>query len=81
MAQTIQERVAEIKRTSNNHEAMIGLLVAIGERQQNLLEKLEEGAKRTQDILDETRRDARQTQRLWVHLAEKFGLPDDSEDD
>ena len=42
-------------------------LIAIGERQQGMLEEI--------------RRDARQTQRLWTHLARTHGWLDDQEFD
>ena len=69
---TIQERVAELEQTATTHEAMIRLMIAIGERQQTMLER--------QDVmLEEIRRDARQTQRLWVRLAQRYGWLDDDE--
>jgi hypothetical protein len=62
---TIQERVAELEQTATTHEAMFRLMIAIGERQQLLLEQVQ--------------RDAQQTQRLWVRLAERYGWLDDEE--
>ena len=64
---TIQERVAELELIAGNHDALIHLLIAIGERQQALLEEIQ--------------RDARQTQRLWVRLAERYGWLDDDDQD
>ena len=48
-----------------NHEVQLGLLTAIAERQQSLLEQIQ--------------RDSAQTQRLWVNLSKKYGWLD-SED-
>ena len=46
-------------------EVAIGLLTRIAERQQELLE--------------EVRRDNRQTQQLWVRLCKKYGWLDDED--
>ena len=59
---TIEERMEELERTAQTHDAMFRLMIAIGERQQ--------------DLLEEIRRDAQQTQRLWTRLAERYGWPD-----
>jgi hypothetical protein len=62
---SIEERVRELEATKDNHQAMINLLIAIGERQQTLLEEIQ--------------RDSQQTQRLWVRLAERYGWLDDED--
>ena len=62
---TIEERVKELEATAGNHQAMINLLIAIGERQQTLLEEIQ--------------RDSQQTQRLWVRLAQRYGWLDDDD--
>jgi len=61
--QTIEERVAEIRQMANNHDAMIGLLIAIGERQQAMLERQE-------TILE-------RHSVLWARLANKMGWLDE----
>ena len=71
--QTIEERVAQLEDTSRTHEMMINLLISIGERQQEALE-------RHQELLAEIHRDARQTQRLWVRLAQRYGWLDENDD-
>ena len=112
---TIEERVAQLEGTSRTHEAMLNLLLSIGERQQELLERQQETLDRHQALLDrhqalldrhqallerheelleryretqerqeellaEVRRDARQTQRLWVRLAQRYGWLDENDD-
>ena len=64
---TIQERVAELELIAGNHNALIHLLIAIGDRQQALLEEIQ--------------RDGRQMQRLWVRLAERYGWLEDEDQD
>ena len=105
---TIEERVAQLEGTSRTHEAMLNLLLSIGERQQELLERQQETLDRHQALLDrhqallerheelleryretqerqeellaEVRRDAQQTQRLWVRLAQRYGWLDENDD-
>lgn len=68
---TMQERLAQLEETSRTHDAMLNMLISIGERQQTMLE-------RHQEQLDELRRDARLTQQLWTRLALRYGwLVDD----
>ena len=62
---SIEERVRELEATTGNHQAMINLLVAIGERQQTLLEEIQ--------------RDSQQTHRLWVRLAQRYGWLEDDD--
>ena len=84
---TIEERVAQLEGTSRTHEAMLNLLLSIGERQQELLERQQETQDRQQEtqdrhqaLLAEVRRDAQQTQRLWVRLAQRYGWLDENDD-
>ena len=105
---TIEERVAQLEDTSRTHEVMLNLLISIGERQQELLERQQETQERQQGLLDrhqalqerqqetldrhqalldrqqellaEVRRDAQQTQRLWVRLAQRYGWLDENDD-
>ena len=98
---TIEERVAQLEGTSRTHEAMLNVLISIGERQQELLERQQETLDRHQALLDrhqgllerheellerheellaEVRRDAQQTQRLWVRLAQRYGWLDENDD-
>ena len=84
---TIEERVAQLEGTSRTHEAMLNVLISIGERQQEtldrqqaLLERHEELLERQQELLAEVRRDAQQTQRLWVRLAQRYGWLDENDD-
>lgn len=68
----LQERVDALEQTSRTHDVMLNLLISIGERQQETLERQEA-------MLEEIHRDARQTQRLWVRLAQRYGWLDDDE--
>ena len=77
---TIEERVAQLEDTSRTHEVMLNLLISIGERQQETLERHQELLERQQEMLAEIRRDARQTQRLWVRLAQRYGWLDENDD-
>ena len=76
---TIQERVAELERTANNHDAMFRLMISIGERQQDTLDEIKELVKGQGELLAEVRRDSRQTQRLWVRLAQRYGWLEDDD--
>ena len=49
---TIEERVAQLEGTSRTHEAMLNVLISIGERQQELLERQQETLDRHQALLD-----------------------------
>ena len=84
---TIEERVAQLEDTSRTHDVMLNILISIGERQQEmlerhqgLLERHEELLERQQEMLAEVRRDAQQTQRLWVRLAQRYGWLDENDD-
>ena len=84
---TIEERVAQLEGTSRTHEAMLDLLISIGERQQETLDRQQEMLERHQALLErhqellaEVRRDAQQTQRLWVRLAQRYGWLDENDD-
>jgi len=112
---TIEERVAQLEGTSRTHEAMLNLLISIGERQQETLDRQQALQERQQETLDrhqallerhqallerhqallerhqallerqeellaEVRRDAQQTQRLWVRLAQRYGWLDENDD-
>ena len=83
---TIEERVAQLEDTSRTHEAMLNLLISIGERQQETLDRQQEMLERHQELLErhqellaEVRRDAQQTQRLWVRLAQRYGWLDEND--
>ena len=69
---TTEERLGRVERTGEYHEARIGLLESIAERQQALLEEIRADVK-------ETKRHADMTQRLWVHLARKYGWLEDED--
>ncbi len=84
---TIEERVAQLEGTSRTHEAMLNVLISIGERQQETLDRQQEMLERHQALLErhqellaEVRRDAQQTQRLWVRLAQRYGWLDENDD-
>ena len=57
------EEGRQMQQSIARHDAMLETLTSISERQQELLE--------------EVRRDAQQTQNLWVKLAGKYGWLDD----
>ncbi len=83
---SIEERVAELEATANNHGAMLNLLIAIGERQQTLLEEIQTEVKEIRvvqenqnELLEEVRRDTQQTQQLWVRLAQRYGWLDEDD--
>ncbi len=84
---TIEERVAQLEGTSRTHDVMLNLLISIGERQQETLDRQQEMLDRHQELLErhqellaEVRRDAQQTQRLWVRLAQRYGWLDEDDD-
>ena len=60
-----EDRWTHLEDYVPNHDATINLLTTLVERQQILLE--------------EVRRDAQMTQRLWVRLAKKHGWLDDDD--
>ena len=78
--QPIEERVAQLEDTSRTHDVMLDMLISIGERQQEMLERHQEMLERQQEMLAEVRRDAQQTQRLWVRLAQRYGWLDENDD-
>ena len=49
---TIEERVAQLEGTSRTHEAMLNVLISIGERQQETLDRQQETQGRQQALLD-----------------------------
>ncbi len=69
---TLEERVEALETTTRTHDAMLNLLISVGERQLTMLEGQRE-------MLDEIRRDSQQTQRLWVRLAQRHGWLDDDD--
>ena len=60
-------------------EACTRLLTSVAKRQQTLLEELKMGQERQDAMLQEVRRDAKQTQRLWVRLAQRHGWLEDAD--
>ncbi len=62
---TTEERVEALEITTRTHDAMLNLLISVGERQL--------------EMLNEIRRDSQQTQRLWLRLAQKYGWLDDDD--
>ena len=46
---TIEERVAQLEGTSRTHEAMLNVLISIGERQQETLDRHQEMLERHQE--------------------------------
>ncbi len=61
-----------LEQTVQYQESRLNLLERIAERQQSLLERLDEQ-------LLEVRRDAAQNQRLWVNLSRRYGWLDDAD--
>ena len=53
-------------------DARMNLLTSISERQQTLLERLDEQ-------ISEVRRNTQHTQRIWVHLCRKYGWLEDDD--
>ncbi len=58
-------------------EERLGILEAAQRLHTMVTEKHQERMEELQALLAETRRDSRQTQRLWVRLCEKYGWLDD----
>ena len=86
MTPSIEERIQQLGITSRTHDAMLNLLITISERQQDtldrqqgLLDRQQSTLERQEEILQEIRRDARQTQRLWVRLAQRHGWLEDDD--
>lgn len=69
---TLEERLAGVEVTVRTHDAMFNLSLSILERQISTLE-------RQTALLEEVRRDAKQTRRLWVRLAQRYGWLDESD--
>ena len=69
---TIDERVAALEITTRTHDAMLNLLVSVGERQLEML-------KGQREMLEEIHRDSKQTQRLWTRLAQRYGWLEDDD--
>ena len=68
---TTQGRIEGLEQVTRTNDAMLNLLITIGDRREMLLEQQHE-----------IRRDTQQTQRLWVRLAQRHGwLEDDDLDD
>ena len=77
---TNEGRITNLETIAAGQEARLGLLESIAERQQgslerldSLLERQDERLARLDELLAEVRRDAGQTQRLWVRLCRKYG--------
>ena len=68
-----QETVDRHQETLERHQALL-------DRQQALLERQQETLDRQEELLAEVRRDAQQTQRLWVRLAQRYGWLDENDD-
>jgi hypothetical protein len=69
---TMQDRLAKLEDLYVLLGNCVVTLTEVSGRQQTLLERMEEH-------LEELRRDANQTQRLWAHLAKKYGWLDDGD--
>ena len=68
-----QETLDRQQETLDRHQALL-------DRQQALLERQQETLDRQEELLAEVRRDAQQTQRLWVRLAQRYGWLDENDD-
>ena len=79
MTPSIDDRFQQLETTSRTHHEMLNLLISLGEAQQTLLENQQAILERQQQLLEEIRRDASQTQRLWVRLAQKYGWLEDDD--
>lgn len=76
MAST-DSRVGTLEEIARGQETRILLLTIIAERQNERLEGLQVLLDTADKRLEEVRRDANQTQRLWVRLCQKYGWIDD----
>ena len=81
LLERLVERCLEV---AEQNRARISLLERLVERSQEITERsLEvaqrslEVAERNREMLEEVRRDAQHSQRIWVWVARRLGLPDD----
>ncbi len=75
-----QEMLERHQETQERHQETQERHQALQERQQALLERQQETLDRQEELLAEVRRDAQQTQRLWVRLAQRYGWLDENDD-
>ena len=83
---TTEERLGDVEHSIRDYGGLINLLTAVGERQQVLLERIEQRIEQSEQRieqgrqqLEEVRQDAAMTRRLWVHLARKNGWLEDED--
>ena len=93
MQQPLEDRVTSLEASAQRHDQTIARLDAILEHQDQLLERLltnQEALEAKQDRLEavqetianllvEVTRDAANTRRLWLRLAQRYGWLDDEQ--
>ncbi len=75
----VDRLVAVLEERADRHDEMIGRLVVMSEKLVEMDRQLMVAIARTDEKLEEIRKDTRQTQRLWVKLAQKHGWLDDED--
>ena len=75
-----QEMLERQQETQGRHQALQERQQETLDRHQALLERHQALLERQQELLAEVRRDAQQTQRLWVRLAQRYGWLDENDD-
>ncbi len=68
----MEERLTQVEQGIRNHDASIGLLIDIADRQQVLLERIDRR-------LEQVEQDTAMTRRLWVRLAQRYGWLEDED--
>ena len=86
MQQPLEDRVTSLEAAAQRHDQTIARLDAILEHQDQLLERLltnQESVQANQEaianLLVEVTRDAANTRRLWLRLAQRYGWLDDEQ--
>ena len=86
MQQPLEVRLAALEGTQRTHDILIDILVSISEAHQDTIDSLVRTAERQQDMLErqetmleEVRREAAQTRRLWGRLAQRYGWLDEDD--
>ena len=69
---TIERRVIQLEQRE-------GFILTLLERQQTLIERVEETQRHQQEQIEEQRRDSQKIHRLWVNLSRKYGWLEDED--
>ena len=76
---TQDERLTRVEVKMRSHDELINLAYDILQHHEERMHRMDELIEQQKERLEEARRDANYSQKLWVHCARKYGWLDDDD--